>query len=77
MLMFFNGNFYFGDKDGDRIFTSFTGNPLKNAGENIIIGGTGKYIGISGKGPWECDGSKPGDHWSISIVVRLLLTKIN
>ena len=58
----FNGNCYFGDKDGDRIFTSFTGSPLKNAGENIIIGGTGKYKGITGKGPWECDGAKPGDH---------------
>ncbi len=58
----FSGNCYFGDKDGDRIFTSFTGNPISNSGENIIIGGTGKYAGITGKGPWECDGSKPGDH---------------
>ena len=58
----FNGNCYFGDKDGDRIFTNSTGSPITNSGENIIIGGTGKYTGISGKGPWECDGSKPGDH---------------
>jgi hypothetical protein len=58
----FNGNCYFGDKDGDRIFTNFKGSPITNSGENIIIGGTGKYTGISGKGPWECDGSKPGDH---------------
>ena len=35
----FSGNCYFGDKDGDRIFTSYTGNPLKNAEKNIIIGG--------------------------------------
>ena len=39
----FSRNFYFGDKDGDRIFTSYTGNPLKNARENVIIAGTGKY----------------------------------
>ena len=58
----FSRNFYFGDKDGDRIFTNFTGSPITNSGENIIIGGTGKYTGISGKGPWECDGAKPGDH---------------
>ena len=44
----FSRNFYFGDKDGDRIFTSYTGNPLKNARENVIIAGTGKYKGISG-----------------------------
>ena len=56
------GNCYFGDKDGDRIFTTFSGDPIKNAGENIIIGGSGKYKGISGKGPWECDASVPGDN---------------
>ena len=59
---FFSRNFYFGDKDGDRIFTSFTGNPLKNARENVIIAGTGKYIGTSGKGAWDCDAAKIGDH---------------
>ena len=58
----FAGHCYFGDKDGDRIFTSYTGNPLKNTGDNIIIGGTGKYKGITGKGPWDCDATKPGDH---------------
>ena len=30
----FSGNCYFGDKDGDRIFTNFTGNPITNSGEN-------------------------------------------
>lgn len=58
----FSGNCYFGDKDGDRIFTDFSGSPITNSGENVIIGGTGKYAGITGKGPWECDGAKPGDH---------------
>ena len=37
MLMFFNGNCYFGDKDGDRIFTNFTGSPITNSRENVII----------------------------------------
>lgn len=49
----------FGDADGDRIFTDFTGNisPTGAEGINTIIGGTGKYAGISGSGPWKCKGS--------------------
>ena len=43
------GNCFFGDQDGDRIFTSFTGD-------------TGKYAGITGSGPWECDASAPADN---------------
>ena len=62
----FSRNFYFGDKDGDRIFTSYTGNPLKNARENVIIASTGKYKGISGKGAWDCDVAKPGDHSALN-----------
>lgn len=49
----------FGDADGDRIFTDFTGNITPNGAEgtNVIIGGTGKYAGITGSGPWKCKGS--------------------
>ena len=48
----------FGDADGDRIFTQFTGKlGLPNGydeGINVISGGTGKYAGITGSGPWKC-----------------------
>lgn len=48
----------FGDADGDRIFTEFTGKlGLPNGydeGTNVISGGTGKYAGITGRGPWKC-----------------------
>ena len=48
----------FGDADGDRIFTEFTGNlGLPNGydeGTNVMSGGTGKYAGIQGSGPWKC-----------------------
>lgn len=47
----------FGDTDGDRIFTEFTGNFVPGSGgngTNEITGGTGKYAGITGSGPWKC-----------------------
>lgn len=47
----------FGDPDGDRIFTEFTGTLVPEGGgtgTNVIIGGTGKYQGIQGSGPWKC-----------------------
>lgn len=47
----------FSDADGDRIFTDFTGinKPDGQAsGTNEIVGGTGKYAGIQGSGPWKC-----------------------
>jgi hypothetical protein len=47
----------FSDADGDRIFTDFTGTlpPDGQAnGINEIVGGTGKYVGIQGNGPWKC-----------------------
>ena len=50
------GNCSFGDQDGDRIFTTWTGNAATNQGENTIMGGTGKYAGITGSGPWHCFG---------------------
>ena len=40
------------DADGDHIFTSFVGDTVQ--GENTITGGTGKYTGITGNGPWVC-----------------------
>lgn len=46
----------FGDTDGDRLFTEFTGTfgPDGAIGTNEITGGTGKYAGISGSGAWKC-----------------------
>lgn len=49
----------FGDADGDRIFAQFTGSGTPEGtatGSNEIIGGTGKYAGIRGSGPWKCKG---------------------
>jgi hypothetical protein len=45
----------FGDVDGDRIFTDWDGtnNGTTNQGINRIVGGTGKYKGITGSGPWK------------------------
>jgi len=47
----------FGDPDGDRIFTQFTGELVPEgggSGTNEIMGGTGKFAGITGSGPWKC-----------------------
>jgi hypothetical protein len=46
----------FGDPDGDRIFTDWhgTASPDGEQGINEIAGGTGKYAGITGSGPWKC-----------------------
>ena len=53
----------FSDADGDRIFTDYTGEPAPEGGGdgiNKIVGGTGKYAGISGSGPWRCRLAGPG-----------------
>lgn len=49
----------FGDADGDRVFTEFTGtiSPTGAEGTNTLTGGTGKYSGITGSGPWKCKAS--------------------
>lgn len=50
----------FGDRDGDRIFTEFTGTfdaQEGGTGTNTITGGSGKYAGIQGSGPWRCKAS--------------------
>jgi hypothetical protein len=46
----------FGDADGDRIFTDWHGtiSPDGAEGINEIVGGTGKFAGIQGSGPWKC-----------------------
>jgi hypothetical protein len=45
----------FGDVDGDKIFTDWEGRDdgTVNQGINRIAGGTGKYKGITGSGPWK------------------------
>ena len=56
----------FGDADGDRIFTDWTGTISADGqgnGVNEIAGGTGKYTGIQGSGPWKCRDVGPnGQH---------------
>ena len=47
----------FGDADGDRIFTEFTGTATPDGnfgGMHDILSGTGKYAGITGSVPWKC-----------------------
>lgn len=59
----------FGDVDGDRIFTDWTGEG--SSGTNVIVGGTGKYAGITGSGPFT--GSGPtGTHGGWMTVQRLV-----
>lgn len=46
----------FGDAEGDRLFTEYTGifDAEGANGINEIIGGTGKYAGATGSGPYRC-----------------------
>lgn len=61
----------FGDVDGDRLFTQYTGTfgPDGANGTNEITGGTGKYSGITGSGPWKCKMS--GANGELQCVQRL------
>jgi hypothetical protein len=61
----------FGDPDGDRLFTEFTGTfgPDGANGTNEIFGGTGKYAGIQGSGPWKC--SMSGGNGELQCAQRL------
>ena len=46
-----------GDADGDKIFTSYVGKVSASGaleGMNNITGGTGKFDGIQGKAPFQC-----------------------
>ena len=65
------GSCSFGDADGDRIFTNFNGNlsPDGDSGTNEIAGGTGKYAGIQGSGPWKCKGA--GNNGELQCAQRL------
>jgi hypothetical protein len=65
------GSCAFGDADGDRIFTNFTGelSPDGDHGTNEIAGGTGKYAGIQGSGPWKCKGA--GNNGELQCAQRL------
>ena len=48
----------FGDADGDRLFTEWIGTfsliDGSSQGTSDIVGGTGKYAGITGNVPWKC-----------------------
>jgi len=51
------GQCYFSDVDGDKIFADFSGVSGADGqaeGTNEITGGTGKYEGIRGRGPYHC-----------------------
>lgn len=65
----------FGDADGDRLFTDWSGNasPDGDNGTNNIVGGTGKYAGITGSGPWKCKpaGANGEDHCTQRLDYRL------
>ena len=55
----FEGPCAWGDSDGDKIFTSYTGKFAPSGaayGEHKITGGTGKFTGIQGDIPHECEG---------------------
>jgi len=56
------GRCAFGDADGDKMFITFIGKGTDNVGEqgaNTIIGGTGKFAGIQGKGQYQCKNVNP------------------
>jgi hypothetical protein len=65
------GHCAFGDADGDRLFTDFTGTfgAEGASGTNEIFGGTGKYAGIQGSGPWKCKGM--GSNGEVQCAQRL------
>jgi hypothetical protein len=65
------------DNDGDKIFSTFDtrdvdkSQPEMNCGTHIIVGGTGKYKGISGKEPFSCQAmpalAGPGGYTALDI----------
>jgi hypothetical protein len=67
---FGGGNDFFrawGDTDGDKIFTDWSG-ALKAdgtfSGMNQITGGTGKFTGIQGKAPFQCKALNANGQWT-------------
>jgi hypothetical protein len=63
------GTCAWGDTDGDKIFTDWSG-LLTPAGEfngmNQITGGTGKFNGIQGKAPFQCKALSANGQWTCS-----------
>jgi hypothetical protein len=56
------GRCAFGDADGDKMFITFTAKGTDNVGEqgvNTIIGGTGKFASMQGKGQYQCKNVNP------------------
>jgi hypothetical protein len=52
----FGGPCAWGDNDGDKFFTSYTGKLAASGaayGDHKITGGTGKFAGIQGKGSFQ------------------------
>ena len=55
-----NGACVLADRDGDKIFSTFDtrdidkSQPEMDCGTHIITGGTGKYVGITGREPFAC-----------------------
>jgi hypothetical protein len=51
-----------GDANGDKFFTVFTGRGTDNVGQQVthtITGGTAKFAGIQGKGSYQCKDVNP------------------
>jgi hypothetical protein len=60
------GQCSWGDADGDKIFTDWTGTlPPSNqfSGMNQITGGTGKFTGIQGRVPFQCKPVSANGQW--------------
>jgi hypothetical protein len=65
------------DSGGDKIFSTFDtrdvdkAQPEMNCGTHIIVGGTGKYKGITGREPFSCQAmpalAGPGDYTAMDI----------
>lgn len=56
------GRCAWGDSDGDKIFTEWTGKETEGGpleGLNTITGGTGKFAGVKGKAPFQCKNINP------------------
>jgi hypothetical protein len=57
---FINGACVLADSGGDKIFSTFDtrdvdpSKPEMNCGTHVIVGGTGKYKGITGREPFAC-----------------------
>ncbi len=56
------------DIDGDKVFTTFEGAPVR---AHTFVGGTGKYKGISGKAPYTGKSLRsPGEGYTSAIIVE-------